>query len=235
MTDADAITGLLARHSTFAALGPEGLRQCAAAMRAQSLDAGQTLFLRGDVGKALYLVLEGRLRLAVNTQEGRELSVRIVTTGEVTGELAALDEGPRTADATAVQPTRVAALTSEALRRLIAQYPDFGFALLRFLCGRVRDTTDQLETIALHPIEVRLARFLLLSMETLGKAEGRATALQLGLSQGELAQLLGASRPKVNGAFSKLESLGALKREPGQLKCDRNALARIAGGEALGE
>ena len=232
MTSAETIAQLLSRHSTFAALGDEGLRQCAASMRSLTLDAGQTLFLRGDAGKALYLVLEGRLRLAVNSQEGRELSVRIVSAGELTGELAALDEGPRTADATAVQPTRVAALSSDALRRLIAQYPSFGFALIRFLCGRVRDTTDQLETIALYPVEVRLARFLLLAIDNLAKTAKAADSLQLGLSQGELAQLLGASRPKVNVAFGKLESLGAIRRQPGRLSCDKSVLAQIAAGEA---
>ena len=231
MTDANAIAGLLANHPTFAVLGPLGLKQCASAMRAQALEAGQTLFLRGDPGKSLFLVLEGRLRLAVNTQEGRELSVRIVTKGEVVGELAAIDEGPRTTDGTAAERSRVASLSSDALRRLISDYPDFSLALMRFLCGRVRDTTEQLETIALHPIEVRLARFLLLSLPQGGKGES-ATPLQLGISQGELAQLLGASRPKVNMAFGKLESLGALKREPGRLTCDRSTLSQIAGSDA---
>ena len=230
MGSVETIIGLLQRHPAFAALGEEGRRLCAQSLREQALEAGETLFLRGDPGKSLYLVLEGRLRLAVNSQEGRELSVRIVSAGEIVGELAALDEGPRTADATAIQPTRIAALGCDALRRLIAQHPDFALAIIRFLCGRVRDTTDQLETVALHPVEVRLARFLLVSLSGLGVAPPRATPLKLGLSQGELAQLLGASRPKINVAFGKLESLGALKREPGRLICDGIALKQIAGG-----
>ncbi len=233
MLGAADIVPLLARHPTLAALGEEGWRICAQAMREQSLDSGQTLFLRGDPGNALYLVVQGRLRMTVTSPEGRELSVRIVLPGEMVGELAAIDEGPRTADATAAQQTRVAVLSSEALRRLIVRFPDFGFSLMRFLCGRVRDTTDQLELIALHPIEVRLARFLIVSIEGMSQRGDGRVGLKLHLSQGELAQLLGASRPKINVAFGRLETCGALSRKPGMLICDRVALLQIAEGGDL--
>ena len=82
--------------------------------------------------------------------------------------------------------------------------------------------------IALYPVEVRLARFLLIALKGQSSQGGKRIPLELGFSQGELAQLLGASRPKVNLALGFLEEAGAIGRTPDRLFCDPAILARIA-------
>ena len=99
---------------------------------------------------------------------------------------------------------------------------------MRFLAGRLRDADEQLEAIALHPIEARLARFFLAAVrqkDPVGKAE-RVT-LALPISQSELALLVGASRPKVNAALGMLETEGAIERRGQQVVCDVAALSGI--------
>ena len=71
-------------------------------MRPEAYDAGQVMYSRGDPGRDVYLVTAGRVRLSVLTVEGRELSFSHAEAGAVFGEIAALDGGARTADATAV-------------------------------------------------------------------------------------------------------------------------------------
>ena len=99
---------------------------------------------------------------------------------------------------------------------------------MALLCRRLRDTTDQLEAIALYPIEVRLARFLLVALQGRTASEGKRVPLDIGFSQSELAQLLAASRPKVNVALGMLEAEGAIRRTMDRLFCDPAILARIA-------
>jgi CRP/FNR family cyclic AMP-dependent transcriptional regulator len=77
-------------------------------------------------------------------------------------------------------------------------------------------------------LHVRLARFLLFALGDRRAPPGKRIPLDLGFSQGELAQLLGASRPKVNSALGELESAGAIVRTLDRLFCDPDKLAEIA-------
>src|SRR5437868_4272628 len=86
----------------------------------------------------------------------------------------------------------------------------FCAGIVEFLCRRLRETTAQLETIALQPLDVRLARFLVSALGSRRAPPGKRVPLELGFSQGELSQLLGASRPKVNAAMASLEKAGAV-------------------------
>jgi CRP-like cAMP-binding protein len=224
--------GLLAETSLFRPLLTDRANPARAALlqafRPVRFDAGQSLFSRGDAGQSLLVIAEGRVRLSVMTEEGRELSVRHATRGAVIGEIAMLDGGPRSADAVALSEGAAWSLGRAEAMALIARNADFASALIAFLCGRLRDTTDQLEAIALYPIEARLARFLLIALKGRAAEAGRRLPLDLGFSQAELAQLLGASRPKVNGALSALEEAGAIKRTADRLFCDPAALMRFA-------
>ena len=224
----------LAALPLFAGVSPEALKPMAEAMRERQLAAGELLCGRGDPGDHLFVVIEGRLRVSVVTSEGRELSMRIVSEGEMAGEIAVFEGGARTTDITAIQPSRVASLAAD---RFFAAYdadPKISRNALKLLCGRLRDTTSQLETIALYPIEQRLARLLIVALSGVEATPGRRTPVALDLSQTEIAQLLGATRPKINVALGRLEQAGALRRTSDRLFCDRALLEQFAeGGHAL--
>jgi CRP-like cAMP-binding protein len=223
------LAAMLGRTTLFETLAPAAREACAAAFRPVRFSQGQTLFSRGDPGDQLLLVGEGRIRLAVTTEDGRELSVRHAAAGDLLGEIAMLDEGLRSADAVALVPSLVHVLRRSQFLTLLARYPDIGLGAIALLCRRLRETTDQLEGIALFPIEVRLARFLLVSLKGREAPPGKRVPLEMAMSQGELAQLLGASRPKVNAALGALEAAGAIRRTSDRLFCDPALLARSAG------
>jgi CRP/FNR family cyclic AMP-dependent transcriptional regulator len=219
---------LLSQTDLFAGFAAEELAACAAAFRRVRFNKGALLFTRGAPGTHLYIVIEGRVRLAITNEEGRELSFRHAATGDLFGEIAAIDGSPRTADATALTEVTAYALERNAFRELWSIKPGIATGVIAFLCSRLRATSSQLEAIALHPLEVRLARFLLVALGDRQAAPGKRVPLELGFSQGELAQLLGASRPKVNTALGALESAGAINRTLDRIFCDRVKLAQIA-------
>lgn len=228
MSAKDVLIPLLVRTDLFGSLGREELEACAAAFREMRFNKGELVFARGDPGTRLYIVVEGRVRLAVASEDGRELSFRHATAGDLFGEIAALDGSPRTADATALTDVIAYALERQAFRDLWSRRAAISAGVIGSLCRRLRDTSNQLEGIALHPLEVRLARFLLLALGNPQSPAGKRVPLDLGFSQGELAQLLGASRSKVNTALGTLESMGAIVRTLDRLFCDPAKLAQVA-------
>src|SRR5215510_9871436 len=228
MSGKDVLTPLLARTDLFGSLAPQELAACAAAFREARFTKGEMIFGRGDPPARMYVVVEGRVRLAVATEEGRELSFRHAAAGDLFGEIAVLDGSPRTADATALTNVSAYTLERSTLRDLLANRPGISAGIIAVLCRRLRDTSSQLEAIALHPLEVRLARFLLFALQDRQAPPGKRVPLDLGFSQGELAQLLGASRPKVNTALGALESMGAIVRTLDRLFCDPAKLAQVA-------
>ncbi len=224
---------LLARAPLFGALSPETLTACAEKFREAQFTRGEMLFARGDPGTHLYIIFEGHVRLAVATSEGRELSFQIVGPGDLFGEIALLDGGSRSAEATALTAIVAFSLERNAFHELRSNIPAISDAVIACLCRRLRDASDKMEAIALYPLEIRLARFLCVALKGGPEASGRRTPLELPYSQGELALLLGASRPKINAALGALEAAEAIKRASDRLFCDRAKLARIAQWEEV--
>lgn len=216
----------------FCDLAPADLDAVVAILRPRRFAARQQLFARGDPGTELFVVLSGRIRISILSPDGRELSFRMAERGEMIGEIAVLDGGARSAAATAVEPADTLTLGRADLLRLMGSRPGIGQAFIQMLCRRLRDTSEQLESIALLRIESRLARFFLaLARSAKPRADGTVN-VSLTISQGELALLLGATRPKVNVALGYLETEGAIERRGHRVVCNMDKLTTIAGAEA---
>jgi CRP-like cAMP-binding protein len=228
------VATLLGKTAIFGPLAQADRLAVAGQMLKAELQPGQIVFARGDAGRNVYLVVSGSVRLSVFSADGRLLSFKHANAGDIFGEIAALDGGRRTADAVALTRVVAMTLTKEQFDRLIETNPRVARAAIGWLCQRLRDTSAQAEAIALHPVEVRLARYLLSRMmpppsEAPAAGTGdRRTTIDLGISQSELASLIGASRQKVNAALGLLEDAGAVNRIGRRLACDPALLARIA-------
>lgn len=209
------------------------LADLAAAATPAQWTAGAVIFQRGDAGDWLVALASGRVRLSLITQAGRELTLRHAEAGDTLGELALFDQDARSADATAVADSSGYTLSRRAYESLAAKHPALTLGIARYLSRRLRETTEQLESIALYPLEARAARFLLFTLRQLNGLDlpDRAT-LRLEISQTELATVLGASRPKVNRALAALAEAGALIRGAEGWDCDIALLQAMAEPDA---
>jgi CRP-like cAMP-binding protein len=180
----------------FAGLPPPALAELARAVTPRRLEAGATLFRRGAPGDGLAIVLTGRLRIQLATAEGREVTLALAGPGTVVGEMALLDGEPRSADAVATAATTLLWLTREAFAGVLARQPGIALALLADASRRLRQANTLLEGVALLPLEARVARLLLDASD-----QGR---MPVRHSQGEIAGMIAASRPKVNRALAGL-------------------------------
>lgn len=217
----------------FEALDDAALRDLATIARPGAWAAGETIFQRGDSGDWLLAIDDGRVRLSLLTQAGRELTLRHAGPGDTLGEMAVFDREPRSADAVALVPTTGLVILAADLARLSDRHPGLLPSMARYFVRRLRETTEQLESIALYPLEARMARFLLFTLRQLnGDALPDVASLSLQISQSELAAVLGASRPKVNRVIQSLTAEGALTRDGDAWRCDTARLLALAEPDA---
>lgn len=167
---------------------------------------GTIIFHKDQTGDALYIVESGRVRIFVAEEGGQELTLsREHEPGEVFGELALFDGAPRSASAEAIEDTVTYTLNRVEFQRYLAEAPQFSLALIKLLSTRLRELTDNAESLAFLNLEARLARELLQLADRHGGV-GNGVEIDLDLTQSQLAARIGATRERVNRALATFRS-----------------------------
>ncbi|MFT5681848.1 MAG: CRP/FNR family cyclic AMP-dependent transcriptional regulator, partial [Myxococcota bacterium] len=187
----------LRRIPVFADLSDAALDALEAVMVLKRLTPGGVLVEEGAAGVCAFAVLSGRLKVST-TASGRPVALNIVGPGALIGELSLLDPHPRSASAVALDPVRVLVLHRRDLLPFLRDHPDAALGMLAALARQLRQVSDDLTAQTALPLPLRLRRALdgLADRFGLDTAEGRL--IDVALSQGELGQLVGASRESVN-------------------------------------
>ena len=194
-----------------------------------SLERGQVLFEQGDEGDALYAILEGTLEVSFLAMSGRKLSLTLMRPGEVFGEIALFDSGPRTATIAAAEPSRVLRVRQSDVMNQICQHPDLAVDMIRLAGLRMRWMGSQLNEQVFLPMPIRLARKLLHLSEL---QDGPAT--RISLSQSELAEFVGATREAVSKTISSWKRDNVVEASRGGLKIqDFDALKELAESDLI--
>lgn len=223
---------ILAACPLFEGATPADIAALAAIAVPVSWPRGTVIFQQGDSSDFLAVVETGRVCLGITTAAGRELTLRHAEPGDVIGEMGVLDQLARSADATAAIAAKGLVIRRAPFERLMTEHPGLSKAVIGYLCKRLRETTYQLESVALYELTARLARFLLATLRQVhGEELGEEETITLGLGQSEIAAILGASRPKLNRAFMSLGESGAIQRNDRTLVCDIERLEAIAAAD----
>lgn len=212
----DAANAALAKSTFFARMSERTRAALTSAGAAVALQPGAALFYKGDPGDALYVVVEGEIEISTAAADGRMVRIAALGAGAVIGEMAVLDGGGRSADATAVRRTRLMRIGRDAVLDALKSEPDALLALAVELSQRVRHADSALESAALLDLGGRLARVLL---------QEAGASRTVALPQTELARRIGASREKVNRKLSAW-------REEGWITIGRSGI-RIEEPDAL--
>jgi CRP-like cAMP-binding protein len=211
---------LLGANPFFAGLGPEALDAVAALCVTKSFAAGETLFLKGDPGDALYAVRRGQIRIATGTDDGRRLTLNLLGSGDVFGEVALLDGRSRTADAVAAEATELFMVRRRDFLDLLERQPAVAIRLIEFLCERIRWMSERMEEAVLMPLPARLSKRLL------ALAEDYGTELQV--SQEELAVFVGSTRESVNRQLQTWRRQGMVELGRSRIRIlDRGGLRNV--------
>jgi CRP/FNR family cyclic AMP-dependent transcriptional regulator len=200
---------VLSQIPIFASLGDEDRSSLAERINRQSFPKGSTLFRRGEPGNALYIIIHGQIRIFASTRQGNEITLALLGAGEFFGEMALLDEQPRSANAEATEDTEVHFLDRENFFSFLMHKESALQAILCALSRRLRRTDDLLTEAYFLQISHRLARKLVELCDRIVTEEGAPHPLCL--SQLELAGMIGATRESVNKELNVLRKKGLVQ------------------------
>ena len=178
---------------------------------------GATLSARGTPAQEWVGVAKGAVRVSSVSLSGKQVTLTYVEPGTWFGDIALFDGLPRTHDASAHGESTLLIVRKSDFKELLAQHVELYDALLRLNCRRLRLMFDQIEDLNTRPLAARLAKQVMLLARSYGVQEGEEIRIGLALAQEDLAQLLGASRQRVNQELKGFEREGAVRIEPTRL------------------
>jgi len=183
------------RHPLFGKLRASEIDSLISYSRVERYTAGREIFAKGSPGQSLVAVLRGSIKISSLSNEGKEIVFNIINAGEIFGEIAVLDGEERSADATAMTDCELLVLNRRDFVHLLEHRVDLCMIMLRILCQRLRQTSEQVEDVMFRHLESRLAKRLLHLAQRVGL---QSTSVELHVSQRELGSMAGGSRESVN-------------------------------------
>jgi CRP/FNR family transcriptional regulator, cyclic AMP receptor protein len=227
----DSVAAALQPTAIFGELPDSALRELAQVCLQRTYRRGQFLWYQGDPGDYLVVIVQGLVKVTVTSPHGDEMLLVTLGPSEVVGELSVIDGGPRSASVVALRPTTGIVIGRAALIALMQRSPICFDVLLRSLGALVRRLTEQATDLVFLDLAARVAKLLLREAEGRRSGDQRQGALvDLGLTQTELAQMVGASRPAVNRVLQSLAARGSISIEGPKITIENpTALRRRAG------
>ncbi|OFP34351.1 CRP-like cAMP-activated global transcriptional regulator GlxR [Corynebacterium sp. HMSC071B10] len=209
----ESIQDTLAKAGIFQGVDAEAVDTLINEMETVTFARGTTIFDEGEPGDRLYIIVDGKVKLARHAPDGRENLLSVMGPSDMFGELSIFDPGPRTSSAVCVTDVTAATMDSEMLKDWIAQHPEISQQLLRVLARRLRRTNASLADLIFTDVPGRVAKTLLQLANRFGVQEGGALRVNHDLTQEEIAQLVGASRETVNKALATFAHRDWIKLE----------------------
>src|SRR5215472_1985575 len=183
----DRLRQPLAQHALFRDAPAALLDELVKFATVRRFEAHEEIFAKGDVGNALFGVLAGRVSIYTLSPDGEEAILNVLDPGEIFGEIALLDGGPRTASARAMKAVDLLQIRRDHFVPILHDHPELSISILSLLCGRIRMNVEFIEdTVFLH-LPARLAKRLLSLAEMQGKPDARGVRIAFKLSQQDLA------------------------------------------------
>ena len=191
---------------------------------------GALLSTRGSPPAEWCGVARGSVRISSVSLAGKQITLTYVEPGLWFGDISLFDGLPRTHDANAHGATTLLVVRKPDFIAILDRHVELYEALLRLNCRRLRLMFDVVEDLNTRPLAARLAKQILLLARSYGVPQGEEIRIGLQLAQEDLAQLLGASRQRVNQELKAFERDGAVRIEPTRLVVlSKEKLLAIAG------
>lgn len=209
---------LLSGSSLFCELNQHELDSLSSVADLRRVQARQVIIEQGSTGHEMYALLHGRMKVARHTEDGREIILAILEAGDVFGELAMLDGGPRTATVETLEPCELMVFRREAVIGFLENHPTVMRQLIQDLCARLRSADEMVQDTLFLPIASRLGKALKSLAAQHGDAGPDGVRIDLKLTQQEVANLIGTSRESVNKQLNAWHDAGLIAMDNGHIR-----------------
>ena len=214
----------LATVPLFNGLDRTELEKFAEVTREKSYPKGSVILFEDDPGDSLFVVRDGRVKVVLIGEDGREVILGVLGVGEYFGELSLIDDRPRSAHVIAMEDSNLLVLRREDFRKRVESSPSVAWSLLTELSRRLRRADDKIGGLVLLDVPGRIARLLLDLAE-----ESGTNAIEKTLTHQTIAQMIGASRETVSRAMKDFQDAGWITVERRRIAiADRAALEQRA-------
>jgi CRP-like cAMP-binding protein len=185
----------------FREVAESDLRAIAQLVRERQYPKGNVILSEGDAGDALYFIVKGQVKVAVVAEDGREVILSVLGDGTFFGEMALLDDEPRSAHVISMEDTTLLQLRREDFRARLRLAPELAISLLRELSRRLRPADSTIASLMLLDVNGRVARLLL---ELAREEGGGGHRITHRLTHAAIGQMVGASRETVSRTMRNL-------------------------------
>ena len=209
----EQIKPLLAQTEIFGELNDSALDLLAQKAVERKFRKGHIIFHQGDPGNSICVLVDGIVKVMVTSEKGDEMVLVTLESPATFGELAVVDGLGRSASIEAMEASTVLFLDRDTLLSLIQSDPSFAEGLLRSLGALLRRLTDQAADFVFLDLHGRVAKLLLSYAETRGEQTDEGTVLDLHLTQGDIARMVGGSRQSINGILRTFDERGYLEMQ----------------------
>lgn len=201
----------------FKDLSEEELAEFLDSGRQNAIKAGTVLFDQGDPADTCYWVKQGRLKLSRVSEDGKEVTIRYVSNGEITAVFTVLKKSEYPVTAKALEHTRVVGWDQSTFLELMERFPHVTVNILSLVLYRLDDIQDRYTELCTERVEQRIARTLLRFVRTSGTRRNDGICIDIPLSRQDLAEYIGATLFTVSRTLSKWERKGWIKSEQKKL------------------
>lgn len=157
---------------------------------------GTRIITAEQPGEAVYIILMGTVKIHIEQTDGRDVVLAIIGAGDTLGEMSLLDSAGRSASAVTLEESLLLWMDKAAFQQMLAELPPVALNLVRIMSSRVRLNNELIQALATLDVYGRVARQLLAFAEKYGESGGGL--IPVHLTQGDIADLVGASRKRVN-------------------------------------
>lgn len=184
--------------------------ELASVMHPIEVDAGELVFYEGLPAHGLYILCEGKIKVAKRLKGGRSQILKLLAPGEVLGEKTMFDQETYTCYAKALEPSRLMFIAREDFLAFIRKYPDVAIRLIEKLSRELKAFGEKLVEISAHSAKERLARVLLELARAFGKETPEGWDLRVELPRAELAEMAGLTTETTVRILSEFKSRGLI-------------------------
>ncbi|HPC82045.1 MAG TPA: Crp/Fnr family transcriptional regulator [Thermoanaerobaculaceae bacterium] len=208
-----SVAELLAANPLFGELAPSELAALAAAAERHEFGRDEAIFTMQQPADSLYVLVSGRVKVCVSTAAGKEIILATLGPGQFVGEMALLDNEPRSASVVTQLPTTAYRIRRADFERLLEVYPSIARKLLRELSMRLRRANAQMESLVTLDVIGRLARYFIDLARQHGQVLGNGWVAVRRPTHQDIAASVGTSRETVTRLMTELENRGLVVNE----------------------
>ena len=201
------------RVPLFAKMTDEEVGQIADQCVRRECQKDQVILVEEEVGQTLFIILRGTVKITRTSEEGREVILTMLKSGEFFGELSLLDGKGRSATVIAMENSELLTLRRAEFLAILERYPQISIELLKVLGDRIRKCDIQIENITLHDSVGRVGATLIHVAEQTGYPRGKSMIIPKLPVQQDLANMAGTARETISRVMAVFEHRNLLQRE----------------------